>query len=181
VRHTDINLQKHICGGIPIELLTGVSLYSGYPFKLHDVYTLPWDICIENYKLWLTLTNCTGELVCDTCRPCCELLLNDIVSGIQNQIEEGIHNNTPLAFRSIEDLIHLIQQKTQTLDSLQFTKLAMVQKLLARAKTLDTYKKFVMALGDSKANISRITSPLLAAFTAFESVKSSESVKAFPL
>ena len=122
-----------------------------------------------------------GELVCDACQPCCELLLNDIVSGIRNRIEEGIHNNTPLAFRSIEDLIHLIQQKTQTLDSLQFTKLAMVQKLLARAKTLDTYKKFVMALGDSKANISRITSPLLAAFTAFESVKSSESVKAFPL
>jgi len=43
-------------------------------------------------------------------------------------------------------------QKTQTLDSLQFTKLAMVRKLLARAKTLDTYKKFVMVLGDSKAN-----------------------------
>ena len=28
----------------------------------------------------------------------------------------------------------------------------MVRKLLARAKTLDTYKKFVMALGDSKLN-----------------------------
>lgn len=151
VQHTD-NPQKHICSGISIELPSGVSPYSGYPFKLPDVYTLPWDIRTENYKLWLTSTNCTRELVCDACRPCRELLLNDIVSGIQNRIEEGIHDNTPLAFRSIEDLIALIRRKTQTLDSLRFTKLAMVRKLLARAITLDTYKKFVMALGDSKVN-----------------------------
>ena len=151
LRRTE-NPQKHFCNGIAFNLPTGVSPYSAYPFKLHDVYTLPWDIRIENYKLWLTSTNCTGELAFNACRPCRELLLNDVVSGIQSRIEQGIHKNTPLAFRSIENLIELIRRKTQTLDSLQFTKLAMARKLLARAKTLDTHKKFVMALGDSKVN-----------------------------
>ena len=144
--------QKHACPGIHIKLPAGASPYSDYPFKLHDLFSLAWDIRISNYKLWLISTSCAGETVHDACRPCRELLLNDVVSGILNRIENSVHENTPLAFRSIEALIELIRRKNQSLDSLRFTKLTMARKLVTRAQMMDTYKKFIMALGDSRVN-----------------------------
>ena len=58
----------------------------------------------------------------DWCRPCRELLLNHVLSGILNRIENGVHENTPLAFRSIDALIELIRRKNQSLGSFRFTK-----------------------------------------------------------
>jgi hypothetical protein len=97
--------RKPFCPGILIKLPSGVSPYSTYPFKLHDIFSLSWDIRSSNPRLWLASTNCTGEVTGDACRPCRELLLNEIVVGILERIENGVHETTPLAYRSIEALI----------------------------------------------------------------------------
>jgi len=124
------------CTGILLVLAAGVSPYSAYPFKLHDIFS------------------CTGRGSTnkDACRPCRELLLNTILEGIKDRIEKGVHENTPLAFQPIESLIELLRRKNRALDTLRFTKLTMARKIIARAKTLDAYKKFLMALADGNVN-----------------------------
>jgi hypothetical protein len=128
-----------------LSLPSGVSPYGAYPFKLHDKFALPWDIRISNHKLWVTSTHCKGVAGRDGCRPCRELFLNDIMEGILHRIKHGVHENTPLAYQSIDGLIELIRRKSEALDVLRFMKLTMARKLVVRARTLDMYKQFVMA------------------------------------
>jgi hypothetical protein len=51
-------------------------------------------------------------------------------------------------------LVSIIRRKNKKLDQQCFSKLTMSRKLISSATTLDEYKKFVMALGDS--NVQRI-------------------------
>ena len=44
--------SRHPCPGIRLELPAGVSPYSTYPFKLHDIFSLPWDIHVLNNQMW---------------------------------------------------------------------------------------------------------------------------------
>ena len=74
------------------------------------------------------------------------------MEGILHRIKHGVHENTPLAYQSIDGLIELIRRKSEALDVLRFMKLTMARKLVVRARTLDMYKQFVMALGDSKVH-----------------------------
>ena len=74
------------------------------------------------------------------------------MEGILRRIEDGVHENTPLVYQPIGGLIELVRRKTQALDTLRFTKLTMARKLVVQAKSLDMYKQFVMALGDSNVN-----------------------------
>jgi len=104
--------------------------------------------------MWIQAIDCK-KLPCynqEACRLCQDLLLNNIVEGILQRIETGVHANTPLAYQPIGGLIELVRCRNESLEVLWLTKLTMAQKLIARARTLDTHKKFIMALGDSHVN-----------------------------
>jgi hypothetical protein len=108
------------CTGILLLLAAGVIMYSAYPFKLHNIFSLPWDIHRLNNQMWLQSTHCMGRGSTnkDVYRPCHELLLNTILEGIKDQIKKGVHENTPLAFQPIESFIELLRCKNQALDTL---------------------------------------------------------------
>ena len=104
--------------------------------------------------MWIQAIDCK-ELPCynqEACRLCQDLLLNNIVEGILQRIETGVHENTPLAYQPIGGLIELVRRRNESLEVLRLTKLTMTRKLVARARTLDAHKKFIMALGDSHVN-----------------------------
>ena len=48
--------------------------------------------------------------------------------------------------------MELIHQKNEKLDNLRLIKLTFAHKLVARTTTLNAYKKFVTALGDTKVD-----------------------------
>ena len=56
-----------ICQGILLILPVGVSLYAAYPFKLHNILSLPWDVCISNHQLRLQSTFCMETAGRDAC------------------------------------------------------------------------------------------------------------------
>jgi len=77
---------------------------------LHDKFPLPWNIHIISYEMWIQAIDCK-KLPCynqEACRLCQDLLLNNIVEGILQRIEMGVHANTPLAYQPIGGLIELV-------------------------------------------------------------------------
>ncbi|KAF8148022.1 hypothetical protein B0H34DRAFT_803153 [Crassisporium funariophilum] len=119
-----------LCCRIPLVLPVGVSPYSAYPYKLHDTLSLPWDIHIQNHQMRLQSTHCKGMAGKDACRPCRKLFFSVILEGIRDQIERGVHENTPLVYQPIEGLIALVRRKNESLDTLQFIKLTMARKIV---------------------------------------------------
>jgi len=77
-------------------------------------------------------------------------LTNNVVEGIRNQIETGVHENSPLAYQCIAGLIELVRRKNEQLQILRLTKHTISRRLATHARTIDEYKKFVIALGEGK-------------------------------
>ena len=72
--------------------------------------------------------------------------------GIINRIHSGVHANMPLADQPLGGMVELIHQKDEKLDNLRLIKLTFARKLVACTTTLNAYKKFVTALGDTKVD-----------------------------
>ncbi|KAF8871916.1 hypothetical protein BD779DRAFT_1398357, partial [Infundibulicybe gibba] len=125
-------------------------------FGLHDLQNLPWNLHVVGHQLSIQAITCreiivsSSELKENHCSECHKLLTHSVFLGILDRINEGVHENTPLAYQPIGGLTAVIHRKTKQLDALRFTHLNASQKLLSRARSLDDYKKFVMALGDSR-------------------------------
>ena len=142
------------CIGIQLTFPPGINPYSSYPFMLHNNHSLPWDIHILSHQMWVQAIGCKTlpSHNQESCQPCRELLHNNIIQGILQRIEIGVHESTPMADQPIGGLIELVQRKSDSLEALCLTKLTMAWKLIIRARTLDAHKKFIMALADSKVN-----------------------------
>jgi hypothetical protein len=76
------------------------------------------------------------------------LLANNIVEGIQDRIERGVHENSPLKYQPIGGLVELVRRKNEQLQILRITKHTISRRLATHARSLDDHKKFVMALGE---------------------------------
>jgi hypothetical protein len=98
------------CVGIQLTFPPGVNTYSAYPFSLHDKFSLPWDIHILSHRMWIQAINCKKlpSPNLESCQPCRELLHNNVMEGILQRIDSGIHENTLLAYQPIGGLIELV-------------------------------------------------------------------------
>ncbi|KAF8259667.1 hypothetical protein EI94DRAFT_1706943 [Lactarius quietus] len=72
------------CSGAYLAMPDGVLPYSTYPFMLHEVFALPWDIHIVDHRLSIQSISCTGvrDESSDSCRGCSQLLTHRIVEAI---------------------------------------------------------------------------------------------------
>lgn len=132
----------------------GVLPYGAYPFMLHEVYILPWDIHIVGHRLSIQSTNCNGiqGRQSESCQPCTELLTHRIVEGILGRIEHGIHANTAFAYQPIAGLIEILWKKNVMLDGMRFKHLSISWTLATRARTLGQYEQLVMAMSEKSVN-----------------------------
>ena len=151
---------KKQCSGVYLEMPVGVRPYVTYPFMLHDVYTLPWDIHIIGQRMFIQSIHCTKEIHSDCCRECKRLLTHRIVEGILHRITAGIHKNTAYTFQPIGGLIEILRKKNTKLDEMRFKQLATSRTLATRARTVGQYKQFVMAM--SKGSVNRLDALLRA-------------------
>jgi hypothetical protein len=109
--------KKH-CSGVYLEMPVGVLPYVAYPFMLHDVYTLPWDLHIIEYRLFIQSTHCTKSIQhinSDCCHKCKRLLTHRTVEGILHRISAGIHINQPTCTSQLEGSLKSFEKKTKRL------------------------------------------------------------------
>jgi hypothetical protein len=146
--------SKQTCPGIHIPFPAGTNPYTSYPFGLHQMHRLPWDIYIVGQKMTIQSIHCrrTTELEDGTCAACKSLHTHGILEGIQSRIECGIHKNTLLLYQPIAGQVEINCWKTNQLDVMRFCRLTDSRKLVGRAATLEDYKKFVMAVGEGGVN-----------------------------
>ena len=65
-------------------------------------------------------------------------------------MRDGVHENSTLAYQPIGGLIEIVWRKNNQLNVLRITKHTISRRLATHARTLDDYKKFVMALSEGK-------------------------------
>ncbi|KAJ7232714.1 hypothetical protein C8J57DRAFT_1250436 [Mycena rebaudengoi] len=90
------------------------------------------------------------------------LPLEDIIvygfSGILNRIANGVHENTPLAYQSIEQLVEIVEIRGEKTVGLRLMRLNDSKRLFRIMAALDNYKELIMAIASGR--ISRISNIL---------------------
>ena len=61
-----------------------------------------------------------------------------------DQIQHEVHENTPLVYHGVGDLVEVARHKTEQVWQLQLMKLNASQKLLGKACALDEHKQWMM-------------------------------------
>lgn len=142
------------CTGAYLEMPDGVLPYSAYPFMLHEVYVLPWNIHLVDHRISIQSTHCAGvqETSSESCWACSQLLTHRIVESILYRIKNGIHTNTNLVYQPIGGLIEIVRKKSAMLDGLHFKQLSTSRTLATWARTVGQYKQLVMAMSEGSVN-----------------------------
>jgi hypothetical protein len=116
---------KQACHGIYIPITSRMTLYTAYPFGLHERAVLPWNIHSNNKGLHLQSSGCHGSA--RSGQPCCfdcqELHSNKILEGILERMENGVHENAPYAYQPIVGLRKILEQKNSSLDVMRVGKM----------------------------------------------------------
>ncbi|KAI0736220.1 hypothetical protein C8Q72DRAFT_756447, partial [Fomitopsis betulina] len=162
--------SRQPCPGFHFECPPGKSPYGAYPFGLHVKSSLPWNITIESTHLVLR------SIVCDglsglrgssghgsrplSCASCASLASNLMLTGIKEHMQDGVHENTPFHFHSFDSTTEILRHKNVQLEHLRFNKLNHTRKYLARGRSLDGYKRFVMSVShsDMHARVHKVVS-----------------------
>ena len=147
-------LKTRPCTGTYLAMPDGILPYTAYPFMLHEMFVLPWNIHIVDHRMSIQSIRCAGvrETSSDSCQSCSQLLTHWIVEGILQRIKTGIHASTSYAYQPIGGLIEILRKKSTTLDGLRFKQLSTSRTLATRARTVGRYEQLVMAMGEGKVN-----------------------------
>src|SRR5262245_57461269 len=81
-----------LCPGLELKVANERVPACSYPFGLHEIHSVPWDVTVKPNALFLRSTSCRKKLVDSSpgpCVTCSDLLRNDILSGILDRIMQG--------------------------------------------------------------------------------------------
>jgi len=146
-----INPHAKRCPGIKIDIPLGKSAHSSYPFALHEQYGDPWNYSVTDGQLVLHSRQCMQNvLVGDQCLPCRRLTENSRLEGIISRMEGGVHEYSNLVYHPIGGLIEIIRRKVAEVRNLKLRVLNDARKLANKAKVIDEFKHWVMAVGSGR-------------------------------
>ena len=139
------------CSGIWVDLPPGKSPHTLYPFGIHDELGDPWDYAVTKGVLVLWAKHCITNPPpgCEHCRNCTVLATSSNLQGILQQMERGVHENTPLVYYSVRSLVILLRKQGE-IKVLQLRKLNDAQKLAGKAVAINNFKSWVMAVGSRR-------------------------------
>ncbi|KAG6835458.1 hypothetical protein H0H93_001265, partial [Arthromyces matolae] len=146
------------CEGIRIDLPSGKSPHSTYPFGIHDMLGDPWDYSVHGGVMVLRSRQCSGQVVIKAeetrCVPCEHLLKNPNLHGILERMDTGVHENSALVYHGVGGLVKIIHRKTGQVRALRLRRLNDARKLVGKATALEDHKQWIMTIGDG--NLERI-------------------------
>lgn len=140
------------CDGLQISFPNGQNPYMAWPWAVHAKFNPPWDTFVIDNILYLRSRDCidvvADEAVC--CRKCHALLRTDVLEGILQRLEKGIHESSPYHLQPIAGLIEIAKLKGARNDQLRLLSLNEKRYLLVRVRQVEDGKRFVMAVGAGK-------------------------------
>ncbi|EIM87715.1 uncharacterized protein STEHIDRAFT_121332 [Stereum hirsutum FP-91666 SS1] len=136
------------CLGYRMTFPDGSSPYLSYPFAIHDIRALPWNVAIVNPgpHMYLRSVDCAGQSTRPTCASCRKIENHSIVMGIRHRNLDGAHKNTPWAYLSITQLFDWLKQKTSQIDALHLDGLNRGRLIAVRVRHLDGWRRLVMSI-----------------------------------
>ncbi|KZT31395.1 hypothetical protein SISSUDRAFT_1067790 [Sistotremastrum suecicum HHB10207 ss-3] len=145
------------CPGFRVILEAGQNPYTIYPWAMHMVYEMPWDIYILRDVLFLRSRNCNDAVPDDQecCATCSRLIRNNVLKGILKRMKEGVHENSPHYIQPIGGLLQVIERKDLRCDRERHKGLNRDRALLVRNRQLADSKRFVLAVASGK--VSRVS------------------------
>ena len=131
-----------LCKGYELHIPGRQSPHQAYPFGLHDLLSLPWDYAVRNGVMTLFARGCRGlsNGAKSSCQACRNLRKNEILAGIIDRIEHGIHENTNFLYHGIDGLIQLLLRKNERIEFHRLRGLNHARNLLQKATVLDNHK-----------------------------------------
>ena len=151
-KESTINAHTKRCPGIKIDIPLGKSAHSSYPFALHEQYSDPWNYSVTDGQLVLHSRQCMQNVLAkeSQCLPCRRLTENSRLEGIISRMEGGVHEYSNLVYHSIGGLIKIIRRKVSEVRSLKLKVLNDARKLANKARVIDEFKQWVMAVGSGR-------------------------------
>jgi len=148
---TNITHTKR-CPGIKVDIPLGKSAHSSYPYALHKQYGDPWNYLVTDGQLVLYSRQCMQNVLVEQaqCLPCQQLTKNSRLEGIMSRMEGGVHEYSNLVYHSIGGLIEIIRRKVGEVRTLKLRILNDARKLANKAKVIDEFKQWVMAVGSGR-------------------------------
>jgi hypothetical protein len=145
------------CTGLELKVDDSQVPACSYPFGIHAIHSVPWDVVLSSNGLFLRSVACRQKVSGSSstiCVACADLLNNEIVSGILDRIKDGTREHTRYEYLNTSNLHELLRRKNVQINSLKLSQLNLERSLAARARPLETFKQFVIAVG--KGDIPRI-------------------------
>ncbi|EIM82196.1 uncharacterized protein STEHIDRAFT_160759 [Stereum hirsutum FP-91666 SS1] len=136
------------CLGYRMVFPDGASPYLSYPFAIHDIQALPWNVAIINPgpQLYLRSLDCAGQSTRPTGASCRKLENHSVIMGIRHRNLDGTHKNTPWAYLSIAQLFDWLKRKTSQIDALHLDGLNRGRLIAVRVRHLDGWRRLVMSI-----------------------------------
>ncbi|KAJ7192653.1 hypothetical protein GGX14DRAFT_701343 [Mycena pura] len=151
----------YICNGLKVEFPPGKNEHTSYPFGLHVLHDLPWGYRSFRHSFFLVAFHCRGQYTRSDrteCSNCSSLTDNATLAGILHRIVDGVHENTPLAYHPIAQLVEIVRARGQEAVRMRLTRLNDSQRLFRVMTTIDNYKELTMAI--ASGHMTRISDTL---------------------
>jgi hypothetical protein len=121
-----------------------------YPFGLHKLHSVPWDVIVKGDGLVVKSTACHTMKISNpsaiACTTCSDLLRHTLLQGVLERVEHGVHEHTRHEYLNT-NLHELLLRKNEQINALKLSRLNLERSLAARARPLEAFKRFVIAVG----------------------------------
>jgi hypothetical protein len=144
------------CQGYILQIPSGKTPYSTYPFTLHDSHSFPWDLSIKNGVMTFFAHNCHGGPSA-SCPPCLYLPKNKSLEGLINCLQNGVHSNSPYSYHGAGSLHKVLHQQADKIAFLELHGLNQTRALLGKATALSDYKRLVKAIASGNVLVVRVS------------------------
>jgi hypothetical protein len=120
-----IKLIGQRCGGILVRFPPNKNQHTSYPFGIHAKCDVLWDYRSVHDLFYIQAKLCHRPFVSEgsACEDCHALTFTPLYIGTMNQIQRGIHENSPLIYHGIGGLIGVTRPKAEQVHQIQMTKL----------------------------------------------------------
>ncbi|KAJ7592440.1 hypothetical protein C8J56DRAFT_1161638 [Mycena floridula] len=104
-----------------------------------ETLNLPWNVQVLS-----------GGNQMRFCHPCRDLVVDGFLPGILQRFEEGVHENTPLAYLGTAALIEIARRKDEHITNMRFRNLNTAKKLQNVVASMEMWKRLVVSISSGE-------------------------------
>lgn len=159
------NFVEVPCPAYDLEVPKDQNPFGIYPFGMHRIHDLPWNVFIGRDGILLKSYKCLGTTLLrpgddpddpSPCINCKSLHHNTMLMGIRHRFLDGIHPNIKYSYYSVNQLESSLHRKNHQIDMLKLSSLTAARALTSRNRVIGGWKRLAIAI--SANHIPRVNS-----------------------